>query len=87
MQNDPIVEETREIRNRLAAKFKYDLKALGAYYQAKQTKANQRVVTRKPKLIITNSQHKVSELQASFVPKARRVKNVSRQQATAAALY
>jgi len=40
MQNEPIVEETRKIRNRLAAKFKYDLKALEAYYQSKQTAEN-----------------------------------------------
>ena len=33
---DPIVEEVREIRDRIAARFDYDVKALGRYYQQKQ---------------------------------------------------
>lgn len=86
MQNDPIVEETREIRNRLAAKYKYDLKALGAYYQAKQTAGNHQVVTRKPKLIAMRLQHTISDFQASPTHKTRRGKNVSRHQAATAAL-
>ncbi|MCY4155710.1 MAG: hypothetical protein OXD47_03835 [Gammaproteobacteria bacterium] len=33
---DPIVEEVREIRDRIAARFDYDVKAIGRYYQQKQ---------------------------------------------------
>lgn len=33
---DPIVEEVREIRDRIAACFDYDVKAIGRYYQQKQ---------------------------------------------------
>ena len=55
MSRSPL-EETQEIRNRLAARFKYDLKALGAYYQAGQTAENRVIVTRKPKLVKTHSQ-------------------------------
>jgi len=60
MQNDPIVEETRKIRNRLATKFEHDLKALGAYYKAKQNVENRVVVTRRPKSIATPSKPAVA---------------------------
>lgn len=33
MKDDPIVEETRKIRNRIAARFNYDIEALGKHYQ------------------------------------------------------
>jgi len=85
MSRSPL-EETRKIRNRLAAKFKYDLKALGAYYQAKQTAENRVVVTRRPKLITTNSRPLASKLEATSTPKKRRDKNVRRQQANVVAL-
>ena len=32
----PIIEEIREIRDRIAARFNYDVKAIGRYYQEKQ---------------------------------------------------
>ncbi|MDZ7361003.1 MAG: hypothetical protein ONB46_09795 [candidate division KSB1 bacterium] len=86
MQNDPIVEETRKIRNRLAAKFKYALKALGAYYQAKQAAENRVVVTRRPKSITTHSKPVASKFEASSTRKNRRVENVRRQQAAAVTL-
>lgn len=47
MWNDPIVEETRRIRDEIAARFNYDVEALGRYYQSQQTKEN-RVVVRRP---------------------------------------
>lgn len=47
MWNDPIVEETRKIRDEIAARFNYDVEALGKYYQAQQIKEN-RVVVRRP---------------------------------------
>ena len=32
----PIIEEIREIRDRIAARFNYDVKAIGRYYQEKE---------------------------------------------------
>ena len=48
MWNDPVVEETRKIRDEIAARFNYDVEALGRYYQEQQTKEN-RVVLRRAK--------------------------------------
>jgi hypothetical protein len=36
MWNDPIVEETRKVRDEIAARFNYDVKAIGEYYKSKQ---------------------------------------------------
>lgn len=47
MWNDPIVEETRKIRDEIAARFNYDVQALGRYYQEQQANEN-RVVVRRP---------------------------------------
>ena len=44
MWNDPIVEETRKIRDEIAARFNYDVEALGRYYEAQQVKENRLVV-------------------------------------------
>lgn len=49
MWNDPIVEETRKIRDEIAARFNYDVEALGRYYQEQQAKENRVVVRRPPK--------------------------------------
>jgi hypothetical protein len=48
MWNDPIVEETRKIRDEIAARFNYDVEPLGRYYQAQQAREN-RVVVRRAK--------------------------------------
>jgi hypothetical protein len=47
MWNDPIVEETRKIRDELAAKFNYDVQELGQYYLSQQ-KAEDRKIVRRP---------------------------------------
>jgi hypothetical protein len=47
MWNDPIVEETRKIRDELAAKFNYDIAELGHYYISQQ-KAEDRIIVRRP---------------------------------------
>jgi hypothetical protein len=47
MWNDPIVEETRKIRDELAAKFNYDVRKLGQYYQSRQ-KVEDRKITKRP---------------------------------------
>jgi len=49
MWNDPIVEETRKIRDELAAKFNYDVQALGQYYRSRQGEENRVIVKRPPK--------------------------------------
>lgn len=46
MWNDPIVEETRKIRDEIAARFNYDVEALGRYYQEQQIKENRVFVRR-----------------------------------------
>lgn len=38
MWDDPIVAETREVREQIAARFDYDIWALGEYYKAKRAK-------------------------------------------------
>ena len=32
---DPIVKEVRDIRDRIAAEYRYDVRAIGRYYQQK----------------------------------------------------
>lgn len=49
MWNDPIVEETRRIRDELAARFNYDVRALGQYYQSQQTAESRVIIKRAPK--------------------------------------
>jgi len=46
MWNDPIVEETRKIRDEIAARFDYDVEALARHYQLQQIKENRVVVKR-----------------------------------------
>ena len=46
MWNDPIVEETRKLRDEIAARFDYDVEALGRHYQLQQIKENRVVVKR-----------------------------------------
>lgn len=51
MRSDPIVDETRKVRDDLAAKFNYDVKALGQYYRSREKSEDRKVVLRPPKLI------------------------------------
>ncbi len=51
MWTDPIVEETRKIRDEMAARFDYDVKALGQYYKSKEPPEGRTVVSRPPKLL------------------------------------
>jgi hypothetical protein len=51
MRSDPIVDETRKVRDELAAKFNYDAKALGQYYRSREKSENRKVVTRTARLI------------------------------------
>jgi hypothetical protein len=46
MWTDPIVEETRRAGDEIAARFDYDVVALGRYYQEQQAKENRVVVKR-----------------------------------------
>ena len=45
---DPIVEEVREIRDRIAARFDYDVKAIGRYYQEKQRESKRKSISYPP---------------------------------------
>ncbi len=56
MWSDPIVEETRKIRDEIAARFNYDVEALGRYYQEQQAKENRVVVRRAAKKDPTEKQ-------------------------------
>lgn len=47
MTNDPIVDEIREIRDRLAAKFNYDIEAIGRDIMARQKLSKRKMVSPK----------------------------------------
>jgi hypothetical protein len=49
MSHDPIVEETRRIRDELAARFDYDVQKLGQYYIAQQQTEERKPVSRPPR--------------------------------------
>ena len=51
MWQDPIVEEIHKIREELAAKFQYDVQALGKFFQAQQATEHRVVVTRAPRRV------------------------------------
>jgi hypothetical protein len=46
---DPVVQEVRDIRDRIAAEHQYDVRAIGRYYQQKQARAARKLVTRSPR--------------------------------------
>lgn len=50
---DPIVEEVREIRDRTAARFDYDVKAIGRYYQQKQRESKRKMTSDPPGSLTT----------------------------------
>lgn len=41
---DPIVEEVREIRDRIAARFDYDVRKIGRYYQEKRRESERKAM-------------------------------------------
>lgn len=51
MWQDPIIEEIHKTREALAAKFQYDVQALGKFFPAQQQAEHRAVVTRAPKHI------------------------------------
>jgi len=51
MWQDPIVEEIHKIRAELAAKFQYDVQALGKFFQAQQATEHRVVVTHAPRRV------------------------------------
>jgi len=57
MWDDPIVRETRKLRDELAARFNYDVQALGQYYQSQQAAEGRLVVKRPPKQIIRDTEN------------------------------
>lgn len=51
MWNDPIVEESRRVGEELAARFNYDIQALGEYLIARQKGEGRPLVRGEPKRI------------------------------------
>ena len=46
---DPIVKEVRNIRGKIAAQHRYDVRAIGRYYQQKQVHSAHKIITRPPR--------------------------------------
>ena len=58
MRNDPIVEETRKVRDAIAAKFDYDVRRIGEYYMSQQrSEKGRKVVQRPPKRVKAETDH------------------------------
>ncbi len=51
MWEDPIVEETRKVRDQIASQFNYDIKLLGEYFKKEQKLSKRATVSRPPKRI------------------------------------
>jgi len=51
MKQDPIVAEVRRVRDRLAARFNYDITAIAAHYQKQDQEAGSKCVQRPPRLL------------------------------------
>lgn len=51
MFDDPIITEVRQVRDEIAARFNYDVSALGAYYQELESQLGLKTVTRAPKRV------------------------------------
>ena len=60
MWQDPIVEEIHKLREALAAKFQYDVQALGKFFQAQQQAEHRVVVTRAPQRVPEAAQSPIS---------------------------
>lgn len=50
MKNDPIIEELHQFREKLAARFNYDVQSLIEYFQAQQGRGNRKVILAPRKL-------------------------------------
>ena len=53
MQPDPVLSEIREIRERLATKFQYDVAAIGRDARQRDAAGDRLVVRRKPRPAVT----------------------------------
>ena len=49
MSSDPIVDEIKRLRQEYASRFNFDLKAIVADVQSRQTEGNRQVVRRPPR--------------------------------------
>ena len=49
MSRDPIVDEVRAVREKLAAKFNFDVRAIGEDARKRQAKSGHRVISPRPK--------------------------------------
>lgn len=73
MRSDPIIDETRKVRDELAEKFNYDVKALGQYYRSREKSEDRKVVTRTAKLVTEEREALVSN-QGRITSQANRLK-------------
>ena len=51
MRKDPIISELRRTRDRIAAEFTYDVKALFAHYKPMERESGATYVRRSPRLV------------------------------------
>ncbi len=49
MKDDPIVNETREIRDQIASEHGYDIYELGRYFMGKQASEDRKILHRAPR--------------------------------------
>ena len=46
MANDPIIDETRKIRDQIAAEYGYDIYRMGEYFMNQQKKERREIISR-----------------------------------------
>ncbi len=71
MWNDPIVEETRAIRDQIASRFDYDVRALGEYFKSKRSSDSKLLISRAKMTGIASTQSQ--QKQDSRKAKTKRV--------------
>jgi hypothetical protein len=75
MWDDPIIAETRHLREQVASRFKYDVLALGEYFKTKRAKDAKKQIVKAVKLM-KQAQLKPHE-QFLFAPKLQQPVAVS----------
>jgi hypothetical protein len=68
MWDDPIVAETRDLRDQVASRFNYDVLAMGEYFKTKRAKDAKKLILQAVKLM-QQAQLKPHE-QLPFAPKS-----------------
>ncbi len=55
--NDPIVQEVRRVREEMAAKFNYDVRAIVRHLQKEQKHSGRKAVRLPPKKLLASGRH------------------------------